>query len=245
MADPQKSHEVLLGILKVLQTIEAKLDGHEERFRSLEDGMVSRPTFSLEQKKAIRYTKDLEDDGGKKGHAAVPRDGTKMAENAKALVKVRYGEWGFDHLISSLPENAYAEWASSPRAEYGHHTKIGEYLDPKLSDAIERRVGDCWSMPDDNRIALKFFKANVLKSNVPWGTRSCSLYSTKQQFERELDFLCHFDKELRKQPGNDFVVLDFDTVNNTRIYRLGEKAIGPQLMVDFEERRDAPWSRIM
>ena len=100
-------------------------------------------------------------------------------------------------------------------------------------------------MPDDDRLPLKFFRSNILKSDIPWGLPTGHLWKAKQPFERELDRLCQFDTQLREQKSNDFAVVDFDSFNNSRIYRLGEKAQGPELLVRLEDSRQAPWSRIM
>ncbi|KAL9130563.1 MAG: hypothetical protein Q9217_001276 [Psora testacea] len=251
MTDNQRSqtHEVLSSILQGLQRIEVKLDGHEERLRRYENVMAVGSTLSHSTEKPDQNTDEYTGVGKGKGrdeehdHALGPE--LKSFDRASTLLKVGYSEWGVDHFIRSLPENVYVEWNTSPHIDIGGHSSLEGFFDLRLSNAIEGRLGDCWNMPDDNRIALKFFKVNILKSSIPGGTRVGSLYRAKQHFERHLDFLCDFDKELRKQRGNDFVVLDFDAFNSTRIYRLGEKAIGPELMVDFKEQPDGPWSRII
>ena len=67
----------------------------------------------------------------------------------------------------------------------------------------------------------------------------------RQPFERDLEFLCQFDLDLRAYPGNDFLVVDFDAVDATRLYRLGEKAFGSELQVEAQGSKSAPWSRLM
>lgn len=87
---------------------------------------------------------------------------------------------------------------------------------------LQRYLGDYWKVPNDNR--LPTFKPNL---------------------KARLDILRQFDTQLRSEKGNDFVVIDYDLMNNTRIYRIGEAAIGNELMVDPTQLGNAPWSRLM
>lgn len=87
---------------------------------------------------------------------------------------------------------------------------------------LQRYLGDYWKVPNDNR--LPTFKPNL---------------------KERLDVLRQFDTQLRTEKGNDFVVVDYDLMNNTRIYRIGEAAIGSELMVDPAQLDNAPWSRLM
>lgn len=87
---------------------------------------------------------------------------------------------------------------------------------------LQRYLGDYWKVPNDNR--LPTFKPNL---------------------KERLDVLRQFDNQLRTEKGNDFVVVDYDLMNNTRIYRIGEAAIGSELMVDPAQLDNAPWSRLM
>ena len=87
---------------------------------------------------------------------------------------------------------------------------------------LQRYLGDYWKVPNDNR--LPTFKPNL---------------------KERLDILRQFDTQLRIEKGNDFVVIDYDLMNNTRIYRIGEAAIGNELLVDPTQLDNAPWSRLM
>ena len=100
-------------------------------------------------------------------------------------------------------------------------------------------------MPDDDRLPLKFFKSNILKSNTPFGVSVDSFPTVRQPVERDLEFLCQFDRDLRAHPGNDFMVVDFDAADETRLYRLGDKAFGSELQVEAQGSKSAPWSRLM
>ena len=122
---------------------------------------------------------------------------------------------------------------------------MDRFFNLSLLNLLEARLGDCWKMPDDNRLPLKFFKTNILKSNGPFGVPIDSFPTARQPFERDLEFLCQFDDDLRAHPGNDFVVVDFDAADNTRSYRLGEQASGLELQVEAQGLKSAPWSRLM
>lgn len=87
---------------------------------------------------------------------------------------------------------------------------------------LQRYLGDYWKVPNDNR--LPTFKPNL---------------------KERLDVLRQFDTQLRTEKGNDFVVVDYDLMDNTRIYRIGEAAIGSELMVNSAQLNNAPWSRLM
>lgn len=98
-------------------------------------------------------------------------------------------------------------------------------LNLKLEDQamLQRYLGDYWKIPNDNRLTT--FKPNLKPQS--------------------LETLRRFDSQLRIEKGNDFVVIDYDSMNNTRIYRIGEAAIGSDLMVDPTQLDNAPWSRLM
>ncbi|KAL9102390.1 MAG: hypothetical protein Q9163_002456 [Psora crenata] len=245
MPEQQQNQELLLSILEVLQRIETKITKNGGTSRRPEDAIVTGTTVCRHTEQVDQLMQEYKGSERKQEHAEVPQQESPIPESTQQSLKVYYGEWSVDHFIMSLPDNAYVDWSTSSRTHVEAPTPVEEFFDQRISQDIERRLGDCWNIPDDYRIALRFFKSSIFKTTFPWGTSSRSLLRAKQAYEQELGFLCSFDEELRKQAGNDFVVLDFDAVNNTRIYRVGEKAIGPELMVDFGERRDAPWSRIM
>lgn len=99
----------------------------------------------------------------------------------------------------------------------------GLKFEADVEAVLQRYLGDYWKIPNDNRLTT--FKPNLKP--------------------RLLDILRRFDSQLRSEKGNDFVVIDYDSMNNTRIYRIGETAIGSDLMVDPTQLDNAPWSRLM
>lgn len=99
----------------------------------------------------------------------------------------------------------------------------GLQYEAEVQAMLQRYLGDFWKIPNDNR--LPTFNWNL----------------TLQSLEN----LRRFDTQLRSEKGNDFAVIDYDSMNNTRIYRIGESAIGSDLMVDPTQLDNAPWSRLM
>lgn len=229
MTEPVRSSDVLHDILNVLKRIESSLEAHEERFKSLEYHTQicngRRTAIGLDgSTSALRETSRSEDVLYTSGEDTRPsRKGTPTnddsSRDASTALRVPYSQWSINQL--------------------------DRFFNLSLSKLLEARLGDCWRMPDDDRLPLKFFKSNVLKSNGPFGVPVDSFPTIRQPFERDLEFLCHFDNKLRAHPGNDFMVVDFDSADETRLYRLGEKAFGSELQVEAQGPKSAPWSRLI
>ena len=228
MTEPIQPRDILYDILSVLQRIESKLEGHEERFKSLE------------------YHTQVNHGGGTAdgldGHGDTRRDtgaGEMFYTSADKSRPSRKGtptSVDFPRETSTTFKVPYGQWSIN---------QLDRFFNLSLSKLLETRLGDCWKMPDDNRLPLKFFKSNILKSNSPFGVPIDSFPTSRQPVERDLEFLCQFDNDLRAHPGNDFVVVDFDAADETRLYRLGDKAFGSELQVDAQGSKSAPWSRLM
>ena len=223
-----QANDVLYNILKVLERIETRLDGHEDRFRKVEE--IERSSNTAQEKDAdtlagsvLSTSQRIEQDAVDDKHAR----------------KIPYEGWSIDQFIRTLPSNIYNEWGSS-------HTHLERfYLLTTLSADMERRLGSCWNIPDDGRLPLKFFKSSILKTNMSGGGPSIESFSKgKARIERELTTLCQFDEALRRHSGNDFVIVDFDPSNNSRMYRIGQDPIGKELIVDPDSQK-APWSRLI
>ena len=223
MTDPIGSDRVLNGILRVLERIEAKLDGHEARFRSLEDSTRSRE----------------ENIGYIKADTSILRTGEPGLDPLKTPRPSRKG--------TPINGDIYGDTQGPLKVPYGKWSinQLEHFFNLALPRSLAERLGDCWGMPDDNRLPLKFFRSNILQTNAPWGPPCDSYPTIRYPVERELETLCHFDERLREQPGNDFVVVDFDESENTRIYRLGDDAVGPELEVQQQGSSTAPWSRLV
>ena len=223
MTDPIGSHHVLNGILRVLERIEAKLDGHEARFRSLEGNTRRREGNADHIKAETSILRTGEPGIGTFETPKPSRKGTPVNEDVdgdtQGPLKVPYGKWSINQL--------------------------DHFFNLALSKSLAERLRDCWGMPDDNRLPLKFFRSSLLRTNAPWGPPCDSYPTIRYPVERDLETLCRFDERLREQPGNDFVVVDFDDSENTRIYRLGDDAVGPELEVQQQGSSTGPWSRLM
>ena len=231
MTEPQpaRSTDVLYDILNVLRRIESKLERHEERFKSLEyHSQISREGTKVD---------------GLDSSADTPSEPSRAAERLYISTNTSRPSRKGTPTSDRLPEDTgtafkipYSQW---------NINQLDRFFNLSLSELLETRLGDCWKMPDDDRLPLKFFKSNILKSNSPFGVPVDSFPTVRQPFERDLEFLCQFDGDLRAHPGNDFMVVDFDATDETRVYRVGEKAFGSELHVEAQGLKSAPWSRLM
>lgn len=228
MTEPIRSSDLLHNILEVLQRIELKLEGHEQQFKSLE------------------YHTQISNGGRKasilNGNTDATSETSRTAEIFYTVDNLRPSRKGTPTSDDSLGDTStalkipYSQWSIN---------QLDRFFNLSLSKLLEARLGDCWKMPDDDRLPLKFFKSNILKSNGPFGVPTDSFPTSRQPVERDLEFLCQFDDDLRAHPGNDFMVVDFDAGDDTRVYRLGEQAFGSELQVEAQGSKSAPWSRLM
>ena len=182
----------------------------------------------------------------------------KQEQRAKSLEKQEKEKPGHEHPVEkvgyrsrtqSLSENLSTIDVSLPsNVPYSiwqlGNPKLHQILDLELLKAIESQVGDYWKIPDDGRLPLKSFKITTDSQN-DGGNKPVSYSRTKSQIERDSKEVRQFDDALRIQPGNDFLIVDHDSKNNARLYRVGAKAIGSQLRVEYGHLQSAPWSRIM
>ena len=76
-------------------------------------------------------------------------------------------------------------------------------------EVLEKHLSDCWRLPSDNRLPLIFFRNSLQGTYRHWNKVDVGL---------RLDFLHRFDANFRSRKGNDFLVVDFDLANNTRLY---------------------------
>lgn len=124
------------------------------------------------------------------------------------------------------------------------HPKPHQILDVPFMKVIEDLIGDYWKIPDDGRLPLKSFTLTS-DSPIDGGDQPTSYSRAMRQIEKDSRELGRFDTALKIQPGNDFLVVDLDSKNNARLYRVGDKAIGSQLRVEYGHSHHAPWSRLM
>ena len=239
MIESQEQHHLLNGILQVLQRIETKLENHEARVTTVED-LVHRHRSVAIQPEIVSRTLDdslnavtsersddstatrLHDsDRGQGDQLELQSQRTKELElpsvHSKGGPKIKYGSW-------------------RPGRDNEDPTDL---LDESHLSLLTHYLGQCSVMPNDDRLPLSF--TWTINNAIPEDTR---LVDTLAESQR-LDTLRIFDADLRAHHGNDFLVADFDTSNNSRLYRVGQEAIGGELMVSSESSHEAPWSRLM
>ncbi|KAI4201119.1 MAG: hypothetical protein LQ350_003433 [Teloschistes chrysophthalmus] len=164
-----------------------------------------------------------------RGHDSVPQHNHVVEASTKTIMdrqavsvlsrggpKIEYSEWRPGG-ADDVPMNAQDEAEFSLRTNY---------------------LGHCALIPDDGRLPLNFHRNPNLAPGMVG-------YVDALTRARMLEALRTFDTEHRTQPDNDFCIVDFDTYNNSRIYRVGEDAMGNELMVTTESTYDAPWSRLI
>lgn len=240
MTDLKEHHQVFNGILQVLQRIEAKLEIHETRVKQVED---------LIQRNRLGLTEDSESSSWTSTEASsaswqriaddrlpLRRHGSNLQDNVSVNVvqRAKSNLEGTSMYSKSGPKMKYGTW----RPE-NYDNNAADMIDESHLGLLEKYLGHCANMPDDGRLSLSFgWTVNLVAPEI---SRLGDILTEAQR----LDALCAFDADLRAQSGNDFLVVDFDTSNNSRIYRVGQEAIGGELMVSSESPRDAPWSRLM
>ena len=250
------TNDILASILDVLKQVDARLQRQHEQLQSLTavinadhrepgtagaSGTISNVRRSQtplpELTKVVEESEksSLYDDpnllGGideqSKCHSTIP---DKAASHlTKVLYTDRYTpenvEKGIDFMGQSVDLNYYL-------------SAVG------ISTNIQETLGDWWTIPDDSRVRLTFSREAYHKiyelSSSPFMEPPTVFYSAERMTEA-----LQFDRSLRGVSGNDFLAVDFDESNNTRLYRLGQKVIGPPLSIAPVDRRLSPWSRLL
>ena len=216
---------VLHDILKVLQRIEERLNGHESRFQSLE-----------EHANKVVGTGSIEREEDTESYTLSPAEVSNVELSSwrpspKGTPTYEYSDKEHNH--ARIP---YRQWSIN------HSDRL---LNFTISTYLKTKLGGCGQMPDDNRLPLKFFLSHVFQMMAQWGPSLDTFPVVRQSVEKDLLSMCQFDEDHRAHPGNDFIVVDFDPFDNTRLYRLGGEAIGPELEVESHARKEAPWSRLV
>jgi len=126
----RQSQETLVRVLHILERMEARLDQHDERFRSLED--------TNKQVNGLRPGEISVDGNGTafdiprpSCSSGSPNSELEACKTLQSISKVPYSEWSTKR---TLPEQGF---------------------DTNLFKAIEHKVGDCLNIPDDYRLPLK------------------------------------------------------------------------------------------
>ncbi|MCJ1470220.1 hypothetical protein MMC07_008865 [Pseudocyphellaria aurata] len=218
---------VLLSILTVLERIEEKLEKQDKRFEHLENLAITAKDAVLDSDENYGYVSkylDLYDRG------------LNRPPSKESLASYRYVSLGRSGVPDVPVKVRYSDWSINNRI-WDH--------DEEFMQMLQQYLGDYWRVPKDNRLPLKFFKSTITSTDDYWGSQVAMYHATKPNVENRLEHLRRFDRELRVHRGNDFLIVDYDRTNSTRIYRIGEAAIGNELMVDPGHLASAPWSRLI
>ena len=246
---PLSSNELLSKILDVLGNIDDKLKVQEEQFKCLEVLVKANSgNGSINESNGSDTTAD---DSCQTSPSKHEFDGVNgklpLSPESPRIKAVDVGP-----RVAVLPVKGdttkypYTEWDRAGHVVplKGNLVSVEFYLSASgLLNSIEDYLGDWWAIPDDHRIRLTFSNHAYHRAHEPM--RCLSQPPRAYYSESSLRVAREFDTDLRARPGNDFLVIDFDELNNSRIYRLGEKAVGNPLMVESGSGHDAPWSRLI
>ena len=209
------THELLSGILKVLERIDTKIASQDEQLQRL-DALVTGRNVSQGTPRGITLadSTDITELDHPSGFAPFSRRSTKKR------AKISYRDWNLHNLR-------------------GH-------LDDDFSLFLQTHLGDWCKIPRDNRLPLSFSKygedGGFFDPSDPYVVATTASRKTQQRLKAIYDF----DAAHRRYPGNDFLVVDFDTQHNHILYRIGETASGSDLLLDdTADTVSAPWSRLM
>ena len=230
MAGPQHTDGVFNDMLKVLERIEVQLKTHETRVQSIEDLIKSNDPSYLSPWDEVLDSRP---------------DRTLSTASDKSLnIVLRNVE--SSHAARSSRSTDEDEYNEDNQAQQDHLEKVDyrfwksdssesdpEILDEDQSKILEKHLGDSFLVPNDTRLSLQLgFNKELLSGNALLEMR-------------RLQALRDFDTDLRSIRGNDFLIVDLDRLNNSRLYRIGEKVVGKKLMVTPHSAEKAPWSRLM
>ncbi|KAL8699370.1 MAG: hypothetical protein Q9201_006045 [Fulgogasparrea decipioides] len=260
MIDSQGQQDVLNGILQVLQRIETKLETHEARVEAVED-LIRRNHSSLAASSETSHQNSKHPSDvswhEESDHSFISRSwdlNQRQIASVETQEKTRVGHEAFSVYSRGGPRIPYSEWRSAQSED-----NLNNPLDEDYHDMLTQYLGHCAVMPKDGRLPLNFTWAinpaapkiskttDVLIRARTLEGEALRTFDADQRLTRTrmLRALHAFDEDHRTQSGNDFLVVDLDSFNNSRIYRVGEEAIGSELMVSAESTHEAPWSRLM
>ena len=217
MADLAPTADVFTSILKVLERIEEKLDSQEQRLSNFD--IVTKRSHSI-------------------------KDADEISEADLSEV------YQINGLPSPKPSTAdSAVWQANEKQDVlysdARFTSQGPGQKEEFRRSLEAYLGDCWKLPDDKRLSLNLVKLAsdwAHASRDPWSAMSSI---RKGIVEKTLERLKQFDLEHRARPGNDFFIIDYCPKSTSRLYRIGEKAVGSELRVSLGEPSHHQWSRLM
>ena len=237
MTDVQQSSAILVNILRVLERIEEKLEKQDRRLEHLENDTLP-SNGSTEPQVFARSPATLENvaNGGERPeYVWQQREYDGPASTYTLSRENRFVDISSNKNPGGIRVR-YSKWSINQRNWDG---------DEGFVKLLNKKVGGYWQIPYDRRLSLKIFKSTMDDPEDYWGSQIAMYNGAKSTVLNRLDLLHRFDATLRTEQGNDFFIVDYDSTNNTRIYRVGEIAIGSELMVNPRQLDNAPWSRLM
>ena len=213
------STELLASILTVLERIEKKLARQDEQVQHL-SAIVNGDGATYQGH--VRLDVPIEPVYVSDADIVLKLEDSKLPLASKKNQKISYRDWNLDRLD-------------------GH-------LDDQLSKLLQSYLGDWSRIPGDNRLPLSFSRYDHDSSIENWDSvvEEYFHHLRPQYSSLKLNAAREFDTALRACKGNDFLVVDFDQYNHHVLYRLGDEAVGNELLVpDTGESSNAPWSRLM
>lgn len=236
---PPPPREILSDILRVLERIEVQLETHDSRVKSLEDLVKSNDHSSVQSPWSDVVDSNF-DQTTSRSIDQLPRAVTKRERLTASDTTGRHNDEqaGLEDGIHEDDHSTKVEYSFWKSDNDDTFYDTNEILDQDRSAVLAKYLGESYLIPDDFRLSLQ----------LGWRDRSLhkELLTTSASAKiRRLQALQDFDNDLRAQSGNDFLVVDFDSSNNSRLYRIGETAIGNKIMVSPENSKIAPWSRLM
>lgn len=233
---PPPPKDILRDILRVLERIEVQLETHDSRVKNLEDLVKSNDHSSVQSQWSDVVHSNLDQIPSRSIDqlpSAVTRRARLIASDTSGRNDDEQAGLEDDmHESDHSTKVKYSFWKSD------NDDTFYEILDQDHSAVLAKYLGESYLIPDDCRLPLQ----------LGWRDRSLhkELLPTSASAKiRRLQALQDFDNDLRAQSGNDFLVVDFDSSNNSRLFRIGETAIGNEIMVSPKTSKVAPWSRLM
>ena len=215
----------LQAILQVLQSIESKLDVQEQRSNALHSAADTTSCSSSPREPAV---------AGEAGFQCVPGYSPSHLAISRPSSPVHLG----------LVQTALG--TKIPYSDIVFNTQdLATNPDAKFLSQLRHSIGDCCLLPDDTRLPIHLFNRFQDWKNNMMAPHYTSAFNLGEATKRSLSHLLRFDEELRKVPGNDFVIIDYDAAHNSRLYRIGEPAIGSEIMIDRNSPSHKQWSRLM
>ena len=247
MTDGPASTELLAKILDVLTRIDEKIRNQDEHIKTLETFVRNSRTFGSDSsitETAIgssavlsRRGSELKPSDEKAQDCTINKSSTENDGTAELVVR-------HDTATEKWP---YTKFPQPEKAIYwcGRYMDVENYLQiTGLEDEIQEKLGDWWNIPDDARMQLSFSKHKYIKARGHTDVLLAEPLSVAYGSET-MKIARQFDDNLRVRPGNDFLAIDLDENNHSRLYRMGESAIGPPLMIKRGEHQTGPWSRLI